>query len=163
MLPLPQTYARWLAVLRIFTGVFWLTHGVPKLLDPAAFGPSGWIAGSVSEATAHGGGPYNAFLLHVVLPNAALFTHLVAWGETLAGVSLLLGLLTRAGGIVGMFLPLNYFMMKGSYAHLTALGGLDMAAVALSFINVALPTGLYAGLDGLLPARRPPSSSAGKS
>lgn len=115
------------------------------------------MAGMVSKNASSASGPYHDFLQNVVLPNAGLFSHLVAWGETLTGVSLLLGLFTRAGGIVGMFLALNYFMMHGSYARITDLGGLDFAAFALSFINAALPTGLVYGLDSL---RRPPRAGA---
>ena len=98
---------RQLAVLRIFTGIFWLTHGVPKLLNPKFFGSDGMLAGMLHEATANSSGPYNSFLTHVVLPNANLFSHLVAWGETLVGVSLLLGLFSRVGGFFGVFLPLS--------------------------------------------------------
>jgi uncharacterized membrane protein YphA (DoxX/SURF4 family) len=159
MLPTPQRYATWLAVLRIFAGIFWLTHGVPKLLNPAFAGRMPDMIRSMGSETT---GPYHDFLVHAVVPNANLFAHLVAWGETLTGVSLLLGLLTPVGGAVGFFLALNYFLAKGSYARITDLGGLDAAAMALSFINVVLPTGLIWGLDGLLPASRLRRRSAGK-
>lgn len=117
-----------------------------------------FVRGMSSETT----GPYHDFIVHVVLQNPTLFAHLVAWGETLTGVSLLLGLLTPAGGAVGFFLALNYFLAKGSYAHITDLGGLDAAAVMLSITNVVLPTGLIWGLDGLLPSSRLGRRSAGK-
>jgi uncharacterized membrane protein YphA (DoxX/SURF4 family) len=159
MLPAPQKYATWLVVIRIYTGIFWLTHGVPKLLNP---GFAGGMGDMVREASAATSGPYHDFIVHVVLPNATLFAHLVAWGETLTGVSLLLGLFTQVGGSVGVFLALNYFLMKGSYAHVTSLGGLDAAAMALSFVNVVLPTGLMCGFDSMLPASRLGRRSAGK-
>ncbi len=161
MLPLPQTYARWLGVLRIYTGCFWLLHGVPKLLNPQFHGPSGMMARMLQQAS-NPINPYSTFVQHVVLPNAALFSHLVAWGETLTGVSLLLGLFTRVGGFFGIFLPLNYFLMKGSYAHLSDYAGLDAAAMALGFVSFVLPTGLAYGLDGLLPASRVKRAPAGK-
>lgn len=154
MLPLAQTYASWLAVLRIYTGIFWLLHGIPKLLNPKFAGPGGMMADMVRGNAAQTNGPYHDFLVHVVLPNAPLFAHLVAWGETLVGVSLLLGLFSRLGGLVGVFLPLNYWLMKGDFVHLTSLGGLDWAAMALSFTHLALPTGLVLGLDAYI-ARRP--------
>lgn len=162
MLPAPLRYASWLAIFRLYTGIFWLLHGVPKLLNPKFFGPDG-MAGMIQQ-TASGTppGPYQSFLLHTVLPNAWLFSHLVAWGETLTGVSLLLGLLTPLGGIVGTFLALNYFMMKGSYAHLTDFAGLDFETAVLSFIHVVLPTGLVAGIDGALWASRSRRATAGK-
>jgi len=162
MLPPPQKYATWLAILRIATGASWLAHGIPKLLNPKFFGPDGIMADSVAKNASGMTGAYHDFLLNVVLPNAGLFSHLVAWGETLTGVSLLLGLFTRVGGIVGTFLALNYFMMHGSYAHVTDLGGLDFATLALSFINIVLPTGLVFGLDAMLPRSRARTQSAGE-
>jgi len=150
MLPIPQTYATWLAVFRIYTGIFWLLHGVPKILNPNFARPDGMLANMVREASASTSGAYHDFLVHVVLPNAALFGHLVAWGETLTGVSLLLGLLTRWGGLVGVFLPLNYWLMKGGVSDPTSFGGLDWAAIALSFVSLVLPTGIVLGLDAYL-------------
>ena len=154
MLPLPQTYATWLAVLRIYAGIFWLLHGVPKLLNPNFAKPDGMMAGMIQHALPQTSGAYHDFLVHVVLPNAPLFAHLVAWGETLTGVSLLLGLLTRVGGLVGVLLPLNYWLMKGDFTDFSSLGGLDWAAMALGFINLVLPTGLVFGLDAYLARRR---------
>lgn len=154
MLPASQKYDTWLAVIRIATGASWLAHGIPKLLNPNFFGANGSMAGMLSQSTAQGSGPYNAFLQNVVVPNAGLFSHLVAWGETLTGVSLLLGLLTPVGGVAGMFLGLNYFLMHGSLGHITSLGGLDFAAILLSFVNVVLPTGRVFGLDRLWKATR---------
>ncbi|HXW51629.1 MAG TPA: TQO small subunit DoxD [Candidatus Acidoferrales bacterium] len=149
MLPAAQKYATWLGVMRIVTGAFWLAHGIPKLLNPGFFGANGMMSGMVTQMSSNGSGFYQTFLQTVVLPHAGLFSYLVAWGETLTGVSLLLGLLTSAGGVVGVFLALNYFLMKGSLAHITSLGGLDFAAMELSFINIVLPTGLVFGLDGI--------------
>jgi len=162
MLPSAQTYGNWLAVIRIYTGIFWLTHGIPKLLTPQFFGDRGMMVGMVTQMSSGVSGPYGAFLHGIVLPHGAVFSVLVACGETLAGVSLLLGALTTVGGVVGMFLALNYFMMKGSYAHITSLGGLDCAAIALSFISAILPTGAVFGLDGLLRVSRRRPSAAGE-
>lgn len=142
--------ARWLAVIRIYTGIFWLLHGIPKILNPHFAQTDGLMANTLREASAGGVGAYHDFLVHTVLPNAPLFGHLVAWGETLTGVSLLLGLLTRLGGLVGVFLPLNYWLMKGGPSDLTTLGGLDWAAMALSFVSLVMPTGLVFGIDASL-------------
>jgi hypothetical protein len=67
-------------------------------------------------------------------------------------------LLTRIGGAGGVFLALNYWLSKSSYANLNGYAGLDMAAIALSAINLALPTGLVAGIDGLIAARKRPAA-----
>jgi uncharacterized membrane protein YphA (DoxX/SURF4 family) len=162
MLPSPRTYAIWLAVLRIITGLFWLLHGVPKLLNPRFFGADGMMAGMIRDGLSDSSGPYHDFLVSVVLPNASLFSHLVAWGETLTGISLLLGLFSRVGGVGGMFLTFNYFMLHVSYASLGGFASMDMAYMALSFINVVLPTGLVLGLDGVLPVSRSRTRAAGE-
>ena len=162
MLPSPLTYARWLAALRIFTGIFWLLHGVPKLLNPKFFGADGMMAGMIREAVSNTSGTHHDFLVNVVLPNAGFFSHLVAWGETLTGVSLLLGLLARLGGAGGVFLTFNYFMMAGSYGRITSFASMDTAVMALSFINIVLPTSVIWGLDGVLPWSRVRRRAAGE-
>jgi uncharacterized membrane protein YphA (DoxX/SURF4 family) len=163
MLPPAVRYAAWLAVLRIYTGLFWLSHGIPKVLAGQGFyGSSGFLVGILTQAARQGSGPYNAFLVHVVLPHAALFGYLVAWGETLTGICLTLGLLTPVGAAVGAFLALNYFLMKGSYGQITSVGGLDAAAIVLSLVNLVLPTGLVWGLDGRLRTRTPGAAAAAR-
>jgi uncharacterized membrane protein YphA (DoxX/SURF4 family) len=149
MLP-NSSEAAWLGIIRIITGAMWLIHGVQKVLNPQFAGPDGMMAGMVRDSMTHASAPYHHFLTSAVLPNAALFGHLVAWGETLTGLSLLLGLFSRLGGLGGMFLTLNYMLMKGSFGELNGYAGLDAATFALSFINLVLPTGMRFGIDGLL-------------
>ena len=62
-------------------------------------------------------GFYKPFLEGTVLPHATTFSQLIAVGELVSGVSLLLGLLTRVGAIVTMWLMLNYMAMKGTMFH----------------------------------------------
>ena len=57
--------------------------------------------------------PYQQFLQHVVIPHATIFSYLVILGELTAGISLLLGLGTRVGSAVAMFLFLNFLFAKG--------------------------------------------------
>jgi uncharacterized membrane protein YphA (DoxX/SURF4 family) len=154
MLPSASRYASVLAVLRIFAGAAWFSHGVLKLTNPHWATPGGAFESFVREMTDGQTGFYHDFIVGVVLTHANVFSMLVGWGETLTGVSLLLGLLTPVGGIVGAFLTLNYWMAKGDFAHIASLGGLDLATAALSLVNAALPTGLVFGLDGLIARRR---------
>lgn len=53
------------------------------------------------------------FLTSVVLPNVAIFTFLVSWGEFLSGISLFFGLGSRLGAAVASFQMLNYGLMGG--------------------------------------------------
>jgi len=153
-LPPVRRYATWLAVVRIYAGAFWLIHGILKIAGGSFAGPGGAMTRMVGGFAAHTTGPYHAFLTGVVLTHATLFGGLVEWGETLAGVSLLLGLFTRLGGVVGIFLALNYWLAKGAYAAPGDYTAYEIVAAVLSAINVVLPTGRFLGLDAALGTRR---------
>ncbi|TAM74005.1 DoxX family membrane protein [bacterium] len=148
-LPSAQRYAGWLAAVRIYTGAFWLIHGAQKIVMGEFAAANGTMVQIVTQFVSKTSGPYHDFLLSVVLTHGMLFGQLVQWGETLAGVSLLLGLLTRAGGIVGTFLALNYWIAKGSFGNPADYTVYESVAVVLSLLNVVLPTGRVFGLDGL--------------
>ncbi|HEY8297786.1 MAG TPA: DoxX family protein [Candidatus Baltobacteraceae bacterium] len=155
MLPSPRYYATWLAIARIFTGVFWLAHGVGKFLNSAQYlPPGGFLPGFVAKATQGSTGFYHDVLLNVVTPNLALVAELIRVGEVLVGCSLLFGLWTRLGALGGIFLALNYIFAKGGVSSFDTLGSLDFAALALSAISFVIPTGRMLGVDALL-GRKP--------
>ena len=56
---------------------------------------------------------YRAFLEAVVIPNPSLFGYFVAYAEVLVALSLILGLFTRWGAALGLFLVANFLMAKG--------------------------------------------------
>ena len=56
---------------------------------------------------------YRPFLESVVIPHVGKFAVLVAWGEILVGISVFLGLFTRFGAAVGIFMVLNYTFALG--------------------------------------------------
>ncbi len=150
-LPSSSTYAFWLALLRIYTGAFWLMHGIPKFLHGDEFmPPNGAMTQFLNGQITHNSGPYQAFLVHVVLPNAGFFAELVRLGEVVTGCLLFLGFYTRLGGLIGVLLALNYISAKGGLMHLSVWSGLDSVALVLSALNVVLPTGRVLGIDGLL-------------
>lgn len=155
MMPSHWTYAGWFTVLRLYAGVFWLVHGVPKFLNSAAFmPPSGFLPQIVQKAIDSQTGFYHDFLLNVVSPNMNLFADLVRLGEVLVGCSLLLGLFTRFGGLIGCFLALNYMAINGEFSTWMTIGSLDAAAFMLSFLMLVVPAGRVVGVDAIL-VRRP--------
>jgi len=122
----------------------WLTSAGPMTMflfgNPNATPPT---RGAVANSTPF----YADFLTNVVQPNASLFSTLVVVGEWVAGILLLLGLLTRFGSIVGLILNVNYIFMKG----LTSNGGSsDRLFVAAEVIFLLAAAGLIWGLDGAL-------------
>src|ERR1700722_2889863 len=109
-----QRNDRILAGLRMYLGLFWLIYGTSKL-NTFWLTANGQFRDTVQDMYAHTSGPYHAFVQTIVLPNVLLFSYLIAIGETLCGIALLLGLFTRAGAIGGMFLTLNYWLADGQY------------------------------------------------
>jgi uncharacterized membrane protein YphA (DoxX/SURF4 family) len=144
----------WLLVFRLYAGIFWLVHGLPKFLNPAMFmPPGGFMSQMVARSAQSSTGFYHDFLVQTVQPNIGLFAELVRLGEVLTGISLLLGFLTPLGGLVGCFLALNYIAAAGEF-HWSSVGALNAAALAISFFCIVLPVGRFAGVDALL-VRRP--------
>lgn len=154
MLLSKRTYAFWLALLRIFVGVLWLVHVLPKFTTASFMPPNGFFAQMVATGIAHDTGPYHDFLVNVVSPNVTLFAQCVRFGELLVAISLILGLLGRVGGLGGMFLTANYMLAKGQFGSLDGWTGLDGATFALSAINLVLPTGRMIGIDAFLGRKR---------
>ena len=155
-LPSSSTYAFWLAIFRIYTGAFWLMHGIPKFTHGQDFmPPGGMMNGFLNSAITHTSGPYQWFLSYIVLPNASIFAEFVRLGEVVTGLLLFLGLFTRLGAVIGILLSLNYMTASGDLSHLSVmLSGLNSAALMLSLINLVLPTGRVLGIDGLLARSR---------
>ena len=154
------SYAAWFTVLRVYTGLFWLVHGVPKFLRPAMFmPPDGFMPQFVQKAAASQTGIYHDFLVNVVTPNIYIFAELVRLGEVLTGLSLLFGIFSRFGGFVGCVLALNYMAAQGELSTFNTIGTLDGVAFVLSFMMLVVPAGRVAGVDALLtrrPVRREP-------
>ncbi|MBV8153049.1 MAG: DoxX family membrane protein [Candidatus Eremiobacteraeota bacterium] len=154
-LPASTTYARWLALFRIAIGAIWIAHALPKFLDSDKFmPPNGTIVSLVTQGSQQGADFIRPFLSGTVMPNIALFAELVRLGELLVGVVLVLGLFTRLGGLVGMFLTLMYASAKGPLISPATLNGNDLTTFLLSAINFVLPTGRALGIDALM-GRRP--------
>jgi uncharacterized membrane protein YphA (DoxX/SURF4 family) len=150
-LPSSSTYAGWLAILRILTGVMWLAHAIPKFAKSDDFmPPNGFIVTYVSQGLQQTTGAYHNFLAGVVQPNLALYAELVRLGELLTGIVLILGVFTRLGGLVGVLLPLNYLAARGNLVTSAALQSLDFSMIVLSALNFVLPTGRVLGIDALL-------------
>jgi thiosulfate dehydrogenase [quinone] large subunit len=111
----------WLLV-RLFAGYEWIRAALTKLQSPAWTGSDAGtaISGFVNGALQKTGGAhpdvqswYAWFLSHVVLSNAALWSRMVAYGEMLVGIALLLGIFTGIAAFFGGFMNMNY-LLSGS-------------------------------------------------
>lgn len=104
---------RWLLViLRVHLGVILLITDAGKIFRSAPFSAE-MLSFLQGYAMRNASGPYQQFLQHLVIPHAIVFSYLVMAGELVAGISLLLGIWTRAGAAIAMFLFLNFMLAKG--------------------------------------------------
>jgi thiosulfate dehydrogenase [quinone] large subunit len=108
----------WL-ILRLYAGWEWLNAGWGKLHNPAWTGAHAGTAltGFVQGALAETGGAhanvqswYAWFLQHAVAPNPVPWSYLVAFGETLVGVALIVGLFTGIAAFFGALMNVNYLL-----------------------------------------------------
>ena len=111
----------WL-LLRLFIGYAWVEAGMHKVGAAAWTGDKapGAIHGFLSGAAAKATGDHPAvfawladFINNVALPNERLFSYMVAYGEVLVGLALILGLFTKWAAFWGALMNLS-FILAGS-------------------------------------------------
>ncbi|WP_108670528.1 DoxX family protein [Peribacillus acanthi] len=98
-------------ILRVWLGIEWLKAGWGKVTGE--FDSGGFMKGAIAKATGEHPavqGWYAAFLENFALPNAELFSFLVAWGEVLVGIGLILGAATIPALLAGAFMNLNFLL-----------------------------------------------------
>ncbi len=115
-----DTRSAWLwLIVRLYLGWNWLEAGWEKLHNPVWAGGNagGALQGFVHGALTKTGGLhpdvqgwYASFLTRYVLPHVFLWSNLVAWGEFLVGIALILGFLVGLSAFAGMFMNLNYML-----------------------------------------------------
>lgn len=110
----------WLIV-RLYVGYEWFMAGWEKVTSPAGVwvGPkagtaiSGFVQGALKKTSGEHPdvtGWYASFLQNVVLPNAALWSYMVAFGELLVGLGLIVGLFTGIAAFFGGMMNANYLL-----------------------------------------------------
>ena len=177
MTPLPRTAAgmshpdRWLAFLRIVVGLYFAKAVYTKLglvmvggVLPLPGASERWIHTMPTivskQASENPIVFYKHFLEGTVLTHPELFAHLTAWGETIAGIGLTLGLMTGVASLVGLVLVTNYglatqWMSPGQQ-------GFHLVLFALMIAFFFSRAGRTWGLDGRLWAARPGAVFAGR-
>lgn len=113
-----DTKMSWLwLIIRLYVGYEWLSAGWGKITNPLWVGPNagkpitGFLMGAVEKSV--GDHPavaswYAEFITNVALPNAFVFSHLVAIGELLVGIALILGIFTGIAAFFGAFMNMNF-------------------------------------------------------
>ena len=140
----------WLLV-RVYLGVLWLLAAWSKLTDPAGAwigknagaAVSGFAQGAMQQTSgehAQVTGWYAGFLESVVVPNAALFSYLVTFGEIAIGLGLIFGLFTGIAAFFGGF-------MNASFIFAGTAGANPLMFILATWIVLAWRVAGYWGLD----------------
>lgn len=156
--------SRWLAVLRILVG-FWFLRALWKKLDLVLLGgvlpflevEPRWLAVMPEiigrQMAENPIGWYRGFVEQTVLPHTALFAALTAWGEALVGVSLVLGLFGGLGALGGLWLSVNYGLATW---HMSAASqGFHYMLVVAMLVLFLARSGRAWGLDAWIAWRWP--------
>jgi thiosulfate dehydrogenase [quinone] large subunit len=108
----------WLIV-RLYVGYQWISAGYEKIINPAWVGSqagtalTGFLNNAISLTSgAHLAvqGWYASFLQRAILPGASTWSYVIAFGETLVGAGLILGVFTGIAAFFGFFMNFNYLM-----------------------------------------------------
>lgn len=158
--------AQWLALLRIVVGLYFVKSLVTKMgvvtvggFLPVPVVSERWLTVMpkivARQASENPIGFYKQFLEQTVLPNSNLFAQLTAWGETVTGLGLTLGLLTGLASLTGLVLVLNYglatqWMSPGQQ-------GFHLVLFFLMLAFFFARAGRTWGLDGWIARRKPGS------
>lgn len=99
------------ALLRIATGIMFVRASWGKVTSWGGFTPEGFVQRNLEEGNAFGF--MVPFLENVVLKMPGVFGILVAWGELLLGLALILGALTRLSAFFGIVMMFSFLWTKG--------------------------------------------------
>jgi thiosulfate dehydrogenase (quinone) large subunit len=115
-----NTKAAWLWLLaRLYVGWIWLQAGWEKVNSPAWVGDEagsalvGFLNRSLEKATSPRpdvSGWYASFLENIVMPHASGWSHLIAFGELMVGVALIIGAFTGIAAFFGLFMNFNFLL-----------------------------------------------------
>ncbi len=133
----------WLALLRVITGWWFFHAGVTKLLEDGlafSYGPI-YLEGMTGTAL----GPIPVWmgenLAWLIEPGVPLF-------ETLIGLALMVGVLTRLAAVGGAFFMTLFWVGNADFAHGVVSG--DFMGLLLFVTLGVLAAGRYFGLDAIL-------------
>ena len=137
---------------RVYVGYEWLIAGWAKVINPLWVGPQAGVAvsGFLHGALLKTAGPhpdvtgfYAVFINNVAIPNAAFFSYMVAFGEVLVGIGLILGIFTGISAFFGAFMNMNYLFAGTVSAN-------PVLFVGQLFLILAWRTAGWLGVDKYL-------------
>lgn len=139
--------AYWLAILRVLTGWWFFHSGVTKLLEGGLAYSYGPIYMQGMEGTALGPIPVwmGNNLAWLIAPGVPLF-------ETLIGLAVMAGVLTRLAAFGGAFFMVLFWTGNAGFGH--GLVNSDLMGLLLFVTIMILAAGRYYGLDAIVEKTR---------
>jgi uncharacterized membrane protein YphA (DoxX/SURF4 family) len=134
-----------ICLLRIIVGIMWWQQSLWKVPPHYDWGLIHWMQEMVEHAST---ALQSAFVRDIVLPNIAIFGPLVYAIEVAIAVSLILGLATRVGALLGALMAINLWL--GLYNAPTEWPWTYMFLVVLQMIYLIDPPGRSLGIDALV-------------
>lgn len=133
-----------LVILRVGVGIMFAIAAWGKVTAGSAW--PGRMVGFINFQADKSYELYRAFLEAFVIPNQGLIGYFVAYGEVFVALSLVLGLFTRWGAALGLFLVANFLMAKGGPFWMPSAND-PMYILALIVLTLT-ESGNILGLDG---------------
>ncbi len=117
----------WIPV-RFYLGWLWIEAGWEKVTNPsgvwvgdkAGVAITGFLQGALKKTAEFCANPaacypdvqwwYADFINSLALPNAKIFSYMVAYGELAVGIALVVGFLVGASAFFGVFMNFNYLL-----------------------------------------------------
>ena len=141
----------WLAFLRITVGLSWLVAGVLKVLDPAYTGAK--LQPLLASWAGRGDDALSSFVTSNLLPNADVVAFVLKALEVLVGVSLVLGIFTRLGALVGFAIVAAGWVFQHGFAAAAGYGESTFIVLVTMFFLIFAPASRVLAAD-LLMVRR---------
>jgi len=130
--------------LRIALAYEFFHGGIAKLIDVTYLADSGLIGYGAAAAPS----PWIQSVMTALLPNYEVFLLLIAWGELLIGLSMLLGGLTRLGAFGGVIMQWTFLLLLGWLSVSTF--GINFVG-SLAFLVIGMyRSGRFMGFDQFL-------------
>jgi uncharacterized membrane protein YphA (DoxX/SURF4 family) len=127
--------SRWLALLRIYTGAWFVWLGASQ----AYHGFIGSFTRLLNEHSHPFATFYQSFLSNFVIPNQQIVAYCLVASEILIGLLLILGLLTRVTTIIALVVAVNYFL---------ALGRADSMILTITLTGIVIILVLFGSAAG---------------
>jgi len=138
------TPSRWLALLRIYAGAWFVWLGASQ----AYHGFVGSFTRLLNEHSRPFAEFYHSFLTSFVIPNAQIIAICLIAAEILIGLLLILGLLTRLTTIIALVIAINYFLTlaRADRLYLT----ITLTGIVIILVLLGSAAGRVWGMDATL-------------